>query len=100
METIKITVHSGINIEGKCNNQMHPLNEVKNALRLINLNRSFELYSNSPDFIMAIKYIGQERGITTEFILDGVSYGNDIEPTFKSFNQSLDLLNELTPNVK
>ena len=35
------------------------------------------------------KYIGKKKGIETEFFLNGVSYGDDIEPIFAistSFN--------------
>ena len=90
--SIKIRVYSGVTIEDKCRGQLHPLSEVKKAIEIIDLNKSIDCYSNSPDFVSAIKYYGINKGIDTEFFIDGVSHGSNIDPIFKSFNMSFELL--------
>lgn len=94
-----IKVYSGKTISDKCGSQIHPEDEVIRANELINTfkkdNKELVLYSNHPDFVSAMKYIGLKHEIEVEFFLDGVSHGNDIEPTFGSFNKSLDLINTL-----
>jgi len=95
---ILIRVFSGVSVEDKCGHQLHPLNDVIQAQKILSLKKSIDLYSNSPDFVSAIKYLCQESKIKCEFLLDGKSFGDDIEPIFESFNKSLDLLNELCPN--
>lgn len=98
LNPIKITVYSGKTIASKCKQQMHPEDEVLSAKSMIDLKMSSIAYSNSPDFVSAIKYIAAKEGIETEFFLDGVSHGSDIEPIFENFNKALDLLNELAHN--
>jgi len=51
-------------------------------------------YSNSQDFIMAVKYISLKHCVEVEFFLDGVSCGNSIELIFHECNKALDLINE------
>lgn len=97
---ILIRVFSGFSVEDKCGHQLHPLNDVIQAQKKLSLNKSIDLYSNSPDFVSAIKYLCQEKKIKCEFYLDGESFGDDIDPIFESFNKSLDLLNELCPNIR
>lgn len=92
MKTIK--VYSGKTVESNCGQQLHPVNEVLRAKELVESEHDVIAYSNHPDFVSAIKYIGKKHGIEAEFFLDGVSHGNDIEPLFDSFNKSLDLINE------
>lgn len=94
-----IRVFCGVSIEDKCRHQLHPLNEVIQAQKSLSLNKSMEFYSNSPDFVYAIKYLCQEKSINCEFFLNGESTGDDIEPIFENFNKSFDLLNELCPNI-
>ena len=94
-----IRIFCGVSIEDKCRHQLHPLNEVIQAQKSLSLNKSIDFYSNSPDFVSAIKYLCQEKNINCEFFLNGESTGNDIEPIFENFNKSLDLLNELCPNI-
>jgi hypothetical protein len=94
-----IRVFCGVSIEDKCRHQLHPLNEVIQAQKALSLNKSIDFYSNSPDFVSAIKYLCQEKSISCEFFLNGESTGNDIEPIFENFNKSFDLLNELCPNI-
>ena len=94
-----IRVFCGVSIEDKCRHQLHPLNEVIQAQKSLSLNKSMDFYSNSPDFVSAIKYLCQEKNINCEFFLNGESTGNDIEPIFENFNKSFDLLNELCPNI-
>jgi hypothetical protein len=99
MKDILIKVYCGVSVEGKCRHQLHPINEVIQAQKILSLNKSTELYSNSPDFVSAIKYLCQEKNINCEFFLDGESVGNDIEAIFESFNKAFDLLNDLCPNI-
>ena len=94
---ILIRVFCGISIEDKCRHQLHPLNEVVQAQKILSLNKSTDLFSNSPDFVSAIKYICHEKQIKCEFFLDGKSVGINTEPIFDSFNKSFDLLNDLCP---
>lgn len=91
----KINVYCGISVEDKCGEQLHPLNYVVQAQKLLSLNKSMDFYSNSPDFVSAVKYLCQARGVDCEFFLDGESCGDNIEPIFESFNMAIDLLNEL-----
>jgi hypothetical protein len=51
------------------------------------------VYSNSCDFVMAVKYIAKKHNIEVEFFLDSMSCGNSIESIFADFNRSLDLIN-------
>lgn len=95
----KVTVYSGRSIVSKCTSKLHPVDEVRLAEAIVHKakseNRNEITFSNSHDFVMAVKYIALKQGVETEFLLDGVSHGNSIEPTFASFNESLDLINEL-----
>jgi len=91
----KVIVYCGETIQEKCGKQLHPVVEVKNAEKLILSNKDEVAYSNNSDFISAIKYIGLKYNVETEFFLNGVSCGNDIEPVFTDLNRSLDMLNEL-----
>lgn len=83
-----IKIFTGISIEDKCRHQLHPLNEAKAAQKLLELNKDTITYSNSPDFIMAIKHLAPMYNFTVDFFLNGVNIGNDIEPIFKDFNDS------------
>ena len=94
-----IRVFCGVSIEDKCGHQLHPLNEVIQVQKSLPLNKSMDFYSNSPDFVSAIKYLCQENNIKCEFFLNGESTGDDIEPIFEDFNKAFDLLNELCPNI-
>ena len=94
-----IRVFCGVSIEDKCGHQLHPLNEVIQVQKSLPLNKSMDFYSNSPDFVSAIKYLCQENNIKCEFFLNGESTGDDIEPIFEDFNKAFDLLNGLCPNI-
>lgn len=96
---VLIRVFCGISVEDKCRQQLHPLNEVKNAKEIVDLNKSIDCYSNSSDFVSTVKYYGLEKGVKTEFYIDGKSCDDDIEPVFENFNKSFDLMNELCPNI-
>lgn len=87
-----ITVFCGESIEDKCDKQLHPINEVFKAQKLILSDNDEIVYSNSPEFISAIKYIGFEAKIKTTFYLNGICLEDDIEPIFKDLNRSLDLI--------
>ena len=96
----KIIIHSGKTISSKCDYQKHPADEVLSASLVVEYaanDRTIPevIYSNSTDFVSAIKYIAKKHNVEVEFFLDGVSHGNDIEPLFADFNKSLDLINEL-----
>lgn len=91
----KIKVYCGETIEDKCKQQLHPVKEVEIANILVNSDHDVVTYSNNPDFVSAVKYIGKKQGVETEFFLNGVSHGNDIEPIFADFNRALDMLNKL-----
>ena len=95
----KIKVYCGETVH--CGSQEHPVQEVKNAEKLVLLMKSdktkgdFTVVSNSPDFVSAIKYIGKKQGVETEFFLNGESCGNSIGPMFEDFNRALDMIDEL-----
>lgn len=91
----KISVYSGMSIQDKCRMQMHPVSEVERANEMVMSGQDGVTYSNSPDFIMAIKYIGKKQGVETEFFLDGISYGNSTEEIFEDMNRSFDMINDL-----
>jgi len=102
MRTIK--VYCGESVQDKCGSQLHPLNEVERAVELLSSTGGDDIiYSNSPDFVMALQNIretidekGGVLGVELEFFLDGVSYGSSIEEVFSDFNRSLDRISELT----
>ena len=88
----KVTVYCGMSIEDKCGKELHPINVVLEAQKLIMSDKDEIAYSNNHDFVSAIKYIGKKNGVTTSFFLDGTLCGNDIEPIFENFNKSLDMI--------
>ena len=90
MPTIKI--YSGKSITSKCRHQFHPEDEVIQAKEIIDRGKDTHGYSNCPDFISTVKYYGEFKGFETEFFLDGVSHGNNIDPIFEDFNKGIDLL--------
>ena len=99
----KLKIYCGITIEDKCNIQRHPLTEVQNAEILVsNLKDNSEeiVYSNSPDFVSMIKYLSPKYNIETEFFLDGISTGDDIDDIFGDFNKAYDLMDKLIENEK
>ena len=96
---VLIRVFCGISIEDNCEKQLHPLNEVKKAKKIIDLNKSIDCYSNSSDFISTVKYYGLKKGVKTEFYIDGKICDDDIEPIFESLNKSFDLIDELCSNI-
>lgn len=95
-----IRVYCGVLVEDRRFRQLHPLNEVIQAQKSLSIGKSMVFYSNSPDFVLAVKYLCSERGMECEFFLNGESCGNDTEPIFEDFNKSFDLLNELCPSIK
>lgn len=96
----KVRIYCGETVTHLCGSQRHPVTEVMAAQKLIDSDHDVIAYSNHPDFVSAIKYIGLKKGIKAEFFLDGVSKGNDIEPIFADFNRALDLINELGLTVE
>ena len=95
MDVLKAKIYCGLTVEDKCKSQLHPLNEVKNAKKLIDSKNNIVTYSNSTDFIAMIKYYGEQEGYSCEFFLDGVSFGNDIEPIFDNLNKSLSFMDNV-----
>ena len=70
--------------------------EVLKAQKFINeINDASSSFNNSPEFISAVKYIGKKQNVKTEFFLDGVSCGDNIDPIFKDFNIASDMIYEL-----
>lgn len=95
----KIIVYCGEKYSGQCGSELHPIEQVRKAVTCIenqNHMKEYKVYSNSPDFVSAIKYIGEARGIKVEFILNGVNKGSDIEEIFLDFNRALTLVCELS----
>lgn len=95
MEDILIRVYSGESIEDKCEAQRHPLNEVKRAKEIVESGNTTDCYSNSPDFVSAIKYLSEKHSIKSEFFLNGESFGDDIEPIFEDFNRAFILMDSI-----
>lgn len=91
----RVKVYCGETIQEKCGLQLHPIVEVLNAQKIILSDIDEIAYSNNPDFISAVKYIGLKENVETEFFLNGVSYGSDIDPIFGDLNRALDMINEL-----
>jgi len=91
----KVIVYCGETVQDKCGPQLHPTVEVKNAERLVLSDKDEVAYSNNTDFVSAVKYIGLKHKVPTEFFLNGVSCGDDIEPVFEDFNKALDMINKL-----
>jgi hypothetical protein len=93
----KVKVYCGESVQHLCGGQMHPYQTVKRMESFLDFPQNEkETYSNDPDFVSAIKYITEKKGIETEFFLNGISCGNDIEPIFEDFNRAITLLNLLT----
>lgn len=94
-DEIIIRVYSGISIEDNCGLQQHPVNDVIKAEKLISLNQSLNVYTNSPDFIQAIVFLCENEDIKYELFLNGESTGKDMEPIYEDFNKSFDMINEI-----
>ena len=92
---MEIRIYCGKTIEKLTDREYHPYSAVERAFKAITLNENNKIfYSNSPDFVQAIKYLCEKQNINVEFFLNGVSVGNDIEPIFEDFNRSIKLLDE------
>lgn|ERR1035437_4599310 len=97
----KLKIYCGETIEDLCDKQLHPLTEVKNAEHIVRtLKDDIEviIYSNSPEFISTVKYLSPKYNVESEFFLNEVSTGDDIELIFGDFNKSYILMYELTEN--
>lgn len=97
---MKIIVHSGVNIENLAIKELHPVSAVNYVNNLITNERlsdviEHKIYTNNSDLVSAVKYLGELHNVQTEFFLNGISHGNDIEPLFADFNRALDLLSEI-----
>jgi len=97
---IIVKIYCGESIEVKCKHQLHPINEVKSAIKLLETGKDIITYSNSPDFIITIKYCCEEMGIKPEFFLNDVSQGSNIENIFDDFNRSFKLLDKTVELIK
>jgi len=94
----KLKIYCGVTIEDLCDKQRHPLTEVINAEFLVrNLKDKSDgiAYSNSPDFVSTVKHLSYKYNIETEFFLDGISTGEDIDDIFEDFNKSYELMDKL-----
>lgn len=91
----KIFVYCGETVEEKCGKELHPVNLVELAQSLVLSNKNEVYYSNSPDFVMGIKYLALKHEVQVEFFLNGISCGDNIESIFADFNRSLDMINSL-----
>jgi len=65
---MKAKIYCGVSIEKNCKIQLHPINEVTQAKSLIDLGENIESYSNSTDFVLAIKYYGEQNGYDCDFV--------------------------------
>ena len=93
---MKITIHSGESIENKCKRQLHPLTEVKEAMKILDETKAdVNVYSNSTDFTSAIYHYGNKLGFEVEIMLNGVSLGDNLDELFKDFNKALTLLDTI-----
>lgn len=97
---MKINIYCGLTVENKCGKQVHPVTDVKAAISIVDKVKTYSpdtptlrVYSNSPDFISAIKYLCIKEKVFCEFFHDGVSTGTDIEPIYAGFNVALDMIN-------
>lgn len=100
MGKMKIIIYSGKSIETQAIQELHPVSAVNYVNNLITNERlsdviEHKIYTNNSDLVSAVKYLGKLHNVQTEFFLDGISHGNDIEPLFADFNRALDLLSEL-----
>ncbi len=93
MKTVK--VYCGETIQHKCCSELHPVAYVKKANAIILSEQDEVVFTNNPDLVMGLKYIGKKHNVNVEFFLNGVSSMDDIEPVFTDFNRSLGLINEL-----
>lgn len=97
----KINVYCGETIENQTSVEYHPVtlfNRAKECMRIAMLGNfgdtPMSLFSNSPDFVSTIFYLGNHNNMQIEFFLNDVSCGNNIEPIFDDFNRFYDLLDE------
>lgn len=100
MGKMKIIIYSGKSIETQAIQELHPVSAVNYVNNLITNERlsdviEHKIYTNNADLVMAVKYLGELHEIETEFFLDGISHGTNIEPLFEDFNLGFDLLSEI-----
>jgi hypothetical protein len=97
----KVKVYCGESIYDLKNiSEHHPVTNVKIAEYIILSDKDETIFTNSSDFISAIKYIGLKHKVETEFFLNKISCGNDIEPIFADLNRALDLIIELGETIE
>lgn len=107
---MKIEIYTGESIESKAIKELHPVtafNYVEKIMKIslspLNLKKEeieqkeiiYTIYTNNPDIVSATKYLGIKYKIQTEFFLNGISHGENIETIFEDFNRSLDLLDNI-----
>lgn len=91
MKAKTIKIYTGKTIENKCGKQLHPISEVENAIKLLKETENIEVYSNSTDFCMAMKYCRPDE-CSFQIFLNGKEV--DMERVFNEFNKSYDLINK------
>lgn len=97
---MKLIIFCGVSIQDKCTPQLHPINDIKLAIEKIDAGVDATLYSNSPDFVDAIKNICDAKNIEYEFYLDGALKGTEINDIFEDFNRSFKFLKEYLDSLK
>lgn len=60
-------IYCGTTEENINTKQLHPVNEVIRAKKLVDSRKEINECSNSPDFIATIKYYGEKKGFKCEF---------------------------------
>jgi hypothetical protein len=94
MDKFKITVYSGMDVLERCGEVMHPAQEVNMAIEMLEEKIDDEAWTNSPEFVAAINNLHQYYNVEVEYILNGVSHGNNAEPIFADFNRAYEIISE------
>ena len=92
---MKATIFTGKSFGHRQLNK-HPLEEVKEAKRLIDEKKDFSTFTNSPEFCLCAKNYGEDMGFEVEFLIDGFSVGSDLEQVMAHFSEAFDYLDKIT----
>ena len=96
---MKISIYTGVTIEDKCRQQLHPLTEVKKAKHLLDTaGGDLKFYSNSPDFVEMTTMYSEQFGYEVELFVDGVSVGDNLDTVFADFNLSYSFMHKIIYN--
>lgn len=100
-----IKVHCGLTVESKLSAELHPTEYFYNALEIVKNQIGEddtdlrEIYTNSPDYVTALKDLSSYYDVKCEFYLDG-ELQDDVEKIFEGFNEIFDLIKKHTPNFE